>query len=169
MKYARYYTQDVVNGEGMRVVLFVSGCSHGCDGCYNKSTWSPAIGTPYTEQTQELLLELCASHDGLTLSGGDPLYPANRPDVTRLCQSFKARYPEKDIWLWTGYLFEEVEQLAVMQYVDFVIDGRYDKARSTTKPWRGSANQRLVRLSSSGELPRAVQCPVDLEHLRTTR
>ncbi len=95
MNYDRYYTQDVVNGEGLRVTLFVTGCAHACPGCYNRSTWDRTTGQPFTEAVRAQVLDLCAMHDGLSLSGGDPLLPANREAVAALCQAFKQRYPEK--------------------------------------------------------------------------
>ncbi len=146
MNYDRFYTCDLVNGEGIRVTLFVTGCLHACAGCYNRSTWDRKSGQAFTEEVQEQILAACAKHSGLSLSGGDPLLPANRPAILTLCREFKRRYPQKDIWLWTGYRFEEVADLEIMQFVDVVIDGKYEKDNPTTLPWRGSANQRLIRL-----------------------
>jgi len=151
MNYDRYYTCDMVNGEGLRVTLFVTGCEHACPGCYNRSTWNRLAGQAFTEDVQQRVLDLCADHDGLSLSGGDPLYPANREPIAKLCRAFKQRYPDKDIWLWTGYLYEEVQHLELLRDVDVLIDGRYLQDQPTTRPWRGSANQRLIRLAS-GEI-----------------
>ena len=105
-------------------------------------------GQPFTEAVRDRILDLCAEHDGLSLSGGDPLFPANRTAVADLCRRFKQRYPDKDIWLWTGYRHEEVQHLPLLQDVDVLIDGPYLKDLPTTKPWRGSDNQRLIRLAS---------------------
>lgn len=149
MNYDRYYPCDVVNGEGLRVTLFVTGCAHACPGCYNASTWNRNAGQPFTETVREQLLDLCAHHDGLSLSGGDPLLPANREAIGDLCRRFKQRYPAKDIWLWTGYLYEEVRDLPLLSDVDVIIDGPYRKDQTTTLPWRGSANQRLIRLGKA--------------------
>jgi len=149
MNYDRYYTCDMVNGEGLRLTLFVSGCAHACPGCHNRALWNRQAGLPFTEQVQNRVLDLCAEHDGLSLSGGDPLLPANREAVTRLCRQFKARYPHKDIWMWTGYRYEEVRQLAVLHWIDVLIDGQYLQDQPTTKPWRGSDNQRLIRLQDN--------------------
>jgi len=147
MNYERFYTCDMVNGEGLRVTLFVTGCAHACPGCHNRSTWNRQTGSPFTEAVRTQLLDLCATHDGLSLSGGDPLLPANQPDITELCRQFKARYPDKDIWMWTGYRHEEIQHLPVMAFVDVLIDGKYLADQPSTKPWRGSDNQRLLRLS----------------------
>ncbi|QEL55206.1 anaerobic ribonucleoside-triphosphate reductase activating protein [Chromobacterium paludis] len=146
MNYDRYYTCDLVNGEGVRVTLFVAGCPHACSGCHNPSTWDRKAGRPFTEEIREQLLAHCATHDGLSLSGGDPLHPANRGEVLELCRRFKARYPGKDIWLWTGYRHEDVADLELLHYVDVLIDGPYRQDLPTVKPWRGSDNQRLLRL-----------------------
>ncbi|AUH50919.1 anaerobic ribonucleoside-triphosphate reductase activating protein [Chromobacterium sp. ATCC 53434] len=146
MNYERYYVCDLLNGEGVRVTLFVTGCQHACPGCHNPSTWDRKAGRPFTDEVRERLLDLCATHDGLSLSGGDPLHPANREAVGELCRLFRARYPDKDIWLWTGYRHEEVAELDVLRFVDVLVDGRYRRELPTSKPWRGSDNQRLIRL-----------------------
>ena len=146
MNYDRYYTCDVVYGEGIRLTLFVTGCTHACPGCYNRSTWDRKAGRPFTTAVRDEILDQCAHHDGLSLSGGDPLHPHNRAAVLDLCRAFKARYPHKDIWLWTGFSYEEVSALPVMEYLDVVIDGRFREDLPTVKPWRGSDNQRLIRL-----------------------
>lgn len=148
MNYDRYYTCDVVNGEGLRVTLFVTGCEHACPGCYNTSCWNRLAGKPFTDEVRDRVLDLCSDHDGMSLSGGDPLLPANRAAIADLCRRFKQRYPHKDIWLWTGYLYEEVQDLGLLRDVDVLIDGRYLQDRPTTQLWRGSDNQRLLRLAT---------------------
>lgn len=153
MNYDRYYSCDLVNGEGLRVTLFVTGCAHACPGCYNRSTWDRLSGQLFTDEVRERVLDLCRDHDGLSLSGGDPLLPANREAVAALCRAFKLRYPDKDIWLWTGYLYEEVQHLELLQDVDVLIDGPYLQDQPTTLPWRGSANQRLIRLKDKRSQP----------------
>lgn len=149
MNYDRYYPCDVVNGEGLRVTLFVTGCAHACPGCYNRSIWNPHSGKPFTDEVREHVLDLCRDHDGLSLSGGDPLFPANREAVAALCHEFKLRYPAKDIWLWTGYLYEEVQHLELLRDIDVLIDGPFLQGDPTSLPWRGSANQCLIRLTNS--------------------
>ncbi|WP_281648706.1 anaerobic ribonucleoside-triphosphate reductase-activating protein [Parendozoicomonas sp. Alg238-R29] len=152
MNYHNYYPLDVVNGEGTRCVLFVSGCEHKCVGCHNASTIKPDSGYPYTEELeQKILKDLGDSRihrDGLSLSGGDPLYPGNLEDIGRLVRRAKEMYPEKDIWMWTGYEVQDLneEQKAVVEYVDVLIDGPYvQEKRSLNLPWRGSSNQRILR------------------------
>lgn len=151
MNYDRIYQCDFVNGLGARVVLFVTGCLHKCPGCYNKSTWNPVDGSEFTEQTIEKIFSYLDSSyiQGLTLSGGDPMYPSNRPIITDLAKRVKERFPKKDIWLWTGYKFEELSA-DILDFVDVVIDGKYEEKNKTEKPWRGSANQRLWMKSKLG-------------------
>lgn len=149
--YHRYYTCDLSNGNGVRVTLFLSGCSHGCKGCYNTATWNPNSGEPLTNEIIERILDECDSHTGLSITGGDPLYVRNRSTVLDVCRRFKRRYPEKDIWLWTGYRVEDIRTDPIVsdifKYVDVVIDGKYERDNPTQKPWRGSDNQRLIYTS----------------------
>ena len=104
------------------------------------------MGLPFTAHIQQELLDACENHDGLSLSGGDPLHPANRDAILKLCQAFKLRYPAKNIWLWTGYVYEEVDELEILKYIDVLIDGKFELDNPTSLPWRGSANQREIRL-----------------------
>lgn len=145
LRFAQYYPFDLVNGEGARCVLFVTGCIHACEGCHNRSAWSPKSGDLVSEELIQRILSDLEHLDGLTLSGGDPLLPRNLSDVTALCKRVKEVYPDKDIWLWTGYLIEDVCKLEIANYLDVVIDGKYMKDRPTLKPWRGSDNQRMFR------------------------
>lgn len=150
MNYHKYYPVDVVNGEGTRCTLFVSGCEHFCKGCYNSSTWAADSGHPYTGALEEQIIRDLGDsrirRDGLSLSGGDPLFPGNIETVYRLVRRVKACYPEKDIWLWTGYTLEKLSpaQQAILPFIDVLIDGRYEQAqRDLSLPWRGSRNQRI--------------------------
>lgn len=146
MNFDRYYPCDVLNGEGLRLTLFVTGCAHACPGCYNASIWNPHTGQAFTPEIRDTVLDLCADHDGLSLSGGDPLHPLNRKAIADLCRRFKARYPEKDIWMWTGYRHEDIQDLPLLADIDVLIDGLYEQSMPNTLPWRGSDNQRLLRL-----------------------
>lgn len=152
MNYDRIYPCCFVNGPGCRVVLFVTGCLHKCSECYNKSTWNPRNGTLFTDETLEKILSYLDNDyiQGLTLTGGDPLYPDNRETICSIAATVKNLYPHKDIWLWTGYKFEDIKNLELLNYVDVIIDGKYEKSLPTTKLWRGSDNQRLWS-NESGE------------------
>lgn len=145
MRFHDIKTCDFSNGEGCRVTLFVSGCNHGCKGCYNSSTWNPNSGKLFTDVHMKYILDELKEHDGFSISGGDPLHPRNREMVRYIVKTIKTTYPEKDIWMWSGYTFDEIKHLELMKYVDIFIDGRYDKELPTDKPWRGSDNQRMYK------------------------
>lgn len=158
MKYMNYYPVDVVNGEGTRCVLFVSGCEHQCPGCFAQKSWNPRNGHPYTKELENQIIadlkDTRIPRRGLTLSGGDPLYPANVEACTKLVERVKAECPDKDIWLWTGYLFEEMTdaQVKLISLVDVFIDGKFEQDKhDPALYWRGSSNQRLFRKNASGE------------------
>lgn len=150
MNYQKYIDVDVINGPGTRCTLFVSGCEHKCPECYNKSTWRADSGHPYTEAlTEQIIRDLSDTRlkrRGLSLSGGDPLLPSNCSAVHTLCKAVKKACPEKDIWLWTGYLIEQLDeqQRKVLQYIDVLIDGPFKQdLHDATLKFRGSSNQRI--------------------------
>ncbi len=135
------------NGAGLRVVLWVAGCSHGCRGCQNPITWDVNGGLPFTDtEKQEIFGELEKEHtSGITFSGGDPLHPANLPEVTALAEEIKKRFPGKTIWLYTGYLWEEINDKKIVRYLDVLADGEYQEANRALKlHWVGSTNQRVI-------------------------
>ncbi len=137
----------MLNGDGLRVVLWVSGCSHRCKGCHNRITWDPDDGLLFDrEAKQEIFHELDKPYiSGLTLSGGDPLFPGNRSCIASLVKEVKEKYPHKTIWLYTGYTWEEISGLSLLQYVDILVDGKYIESLKDTKlHWRGSSNQRII-------------------------
>ena len=147
MNYLTIYKSSLSDGLGWRVVLFVSGCSHKCKGCHNPQSWDANAGKPFDDTTKEYLFKAIDKEeiDGLTLSGGDPLFRGNRSDITKLCKEFKEKFPNKNIWLYTGYLYDEIKDLEVMNYVDVVVDGPFIlEERDTTIPFRGSTNQRII-------------------------
>lgn len=143
MNYIAYYPCDLVNGEGVRATLFVSGCNHACKGCHNKASWRIDKGEAVTDDFIEQMIIDLKDRDGLSISGGDPLHPFNIDDVYALCQKVKAAYPEKTIWLWTGYLLEEFINHPILQVLDVIIDGKFEQNNPTEKSFRGSHNQRL--------------------------
>lgn len=148
MNYSKYYPVDVLNGEGTRCTLFVSGCEHHCKGCYNQSTWSPDAGELFTEQLAEQIIEDLNDQrikkQGLTLSGGDPLHPENVGQVLKLIKRVKAECAGKDIWLWTGYKLSELnaQQQEIVALIDVLIDGKFiQELADPNLQWRGSSNQ----------------------------
>lgn len=154
MNYSKYYPVDVLNGEGTRCTLFVSGCIHQCKGCYNQSTWSPDAGALFTDELADQIIadlnDTRIKKQGLTLSGGDPLHPANAAQVLKLIQRVKSECKDKDIWLWTGYLLEELNALQqqIVALTNVLIDGKFEQSLADPNlPWRGSSNQVVHYLS----------------------
>ncbi len=153
MKYVSYEPVDCLNGYGYRVVIWLSFCSHGCKGCFSKSTW----GDGGTEVDQEMVDRIMADLNkpfikGITFSGGDPLHKRNYKDVQILCEKIKKELPEKDIWVYTGYTYEQVLndllRSPILTTIDYLMDGRYECDNPTDKPYRGSHNQVLHRLEN---------------------
>lgn len=152
MRYHNITKDDMNNGEGLRVVLWVSGCSHACPGCHNPVTWDICGGLLFDEKAEEeLWQELSKDYiDGITLSGGDPLHPVNRADMEVLLKKIKADFPSKTIWLYTGYLWDEVKDLELIRYIDVLLDGKFVKAMfSPNLPWVGSSNQKVIDVGES--------------------
>lgn len=154
MRFHNITKDDMLNGDGLRVVLWVAGCSHYCDECHNPVTWDPNGGVPFTEESkQELFKELEKSYiSGVTFSGGDPLYCTNEPEILGLAKEIRDRFPGKTIWLYTGYNWDYVKRREIARHIDVLVDGEYVKAlRDTKLHWRGSANQRVIDVPASLE------------------
>ncbi|HAS64316.1 MAG TPA: anaerobic ribonucleotide reductase-activating protein [Vibrio sp.] len=152
MNYHHYYPIDVVNGPGTRCTLFVSGCEHECRGCYNKTTWRTDSGHAYTQQLEDQIIadlnDTRIKRRGLSLSGGDPLHPANVDAVLRLVQRVRKECSNKDIWLWSGYTLAELSeaQKQVVDLIDVLIDGKFEQDKKDLNlEWRGSSNQIIHR------------------------
>ena len=152
MRYHNITKDDMLNGDGLRVVLWVAGCGHHCDECQNPVTWNPDGGIPFgPADKEELFTELGKSYvSGITFSGGDPLFPSNEPEILTLAKEIRETFPNKTIWLYTGYLWEYVKTREIAQYGDVLVDGEYVKQlRDTKLYWRGSANQRVIDVPES--------------------
>ena len=137
----------MLNGDGLRVVLWVAGCAHACPGCHNPVTWDPEGGLPFDEAArQEIYEELEKDYvSGITFSGGDPLQPANMQGVTELARQIRSDFPDKTIWLYTGSTWDEVRDLEVIRYVDVLVDGPFrEDEKDSTLHWKGSANQQVI-------------------------
>ena len=159
MRYHNITKEDMLNGDGLRVVLWTAGCAHHCRNCQNPITWDPEGGLPFDEAArQEIWEELEKEYiSGLTFSGGDPLYPDNREELTALIQEVRERYPRKTIWLYTGYLWEEICHLELIPYVDVVVDGRFvEELKDNKLPWKGSSNQREIDVQMTLQLGQTV-------------
>ena len=152
MRYHDIKKDDMLNGDGLRVVLWVSGCSHCCKECQNPVTWDPNGGLVFDEKAKQEVFEALSRDyiSGITLSGGDPLYYGNRADIGKLVKEVKSAFPEKTIWLYTGFVWEAVCGLNMMKYVDVLVDGAFIAEQKDVQLfWRGSANQRVINVPAT--------------------
>lgn len=155
MNYLKISTCSLCDGVGVRVVLWVSGCSHHCQGCHNQCSWDYEAGKPFTTDTVTTLLNLLNKPyiKGLTFSGGDPLAEKNRGIVSGVAETVKRLLPEKDIWCYTGFLWEDVRMLPVMEYIDYLVDGKFQiQNRDISLAFRGSTNQRIIDVRLGKEI-----------------
>lgn len=162
MNYGEIKKNDIANGEGVRVSLFVSGCTHHCPGCFNADTWDFNYGKPYTKGTENEIMNLLSPDfvNGLTLLGGEPFEPQNQRELLPLVRRVKSEYSQKNIWCYTGYLFDEEllkESRArceitdeFLSYIDILVDGEFilDKKNIALR-FRGSENQRIIDVPAS--------------------
>ena len=162
MNYGEIKNFDIANGEGVRVSLFVSGCTHHCKNCFNKDTWSFDYGEPFTKETEDKIIkELTPDYiSGLSLLGGEPFEPSNQEGLIKLLRRVNAELPYKNIWCYTGYLFDK-ELLGnsrarceytdeMLSYIDVLVDGEFvQELYSITLQFRGSSNQRIIDVKKS--------------------
>lgn len=154
MRYHNITKDDMLNGDGLRVVLWVAGCSHCCRECQNPITWDPDGGLLFDEQAKKEIFDQLEKEYifGITFSGGDPLHPANRADVRNLMMEIKEKYPDKTIWLYTGDVWENIMNDTLMKYVDVLVDGEFMVELKDTKlRWKGSSNQRVIDVKKTLE------------------
>ncbi len=157
MNYGEIKKTDIANGEGVRVSLFVSGCTHHCKGCFNEETWNFQYGKPYTQATETEILKALKPEfiNGLTLLGGEPFEPQNQRVLVELLKKVKEKYPEKSIWCYSGYLLDEEllqESRArcevtdeMLSMIDVLVDGEFkQELKNITLKFRGSENQRII-------------------------
>jgi anaerobic ribonucleoside-triphosphate reductase activating protein len=155
MNYNTIKQLDIANGPGCRVSLFVQGCEFNCPGCFNSVAKDFSGGKPFTDQTVETLLELAAPDhiSGLSILGGEPLHPRNRSEVLDLVKKFKEKYPKKTVWIWTGYLWNEVKDDLHGSGVDVLVDGRFiEELKDLRLKYRGSSNQRVINVATAGTI-----------------
>lgn len=153
MRYNKIRKMDISNGEGIRVSIFMQGCSFNCEGCFNKETHDFNSGIEFTNDTINRILEL-SSKDyivGLSILGGEPLHPKNIEGTTLLAKKFKERYPDKTIWVWSGFLFDkDLKDKEILKYIDVLIDGQFKIDLYSPKlKWKGSSNQRVIDVKES--------------------
>ena len=161
MNYATIKNCDIANGPGVRVSLFVSGCTHRCPGCFNEVAWDFDYGEPFTQETVDKILAMLKPHyiKGLTLLGGEPFEPENQGPIVDLLRQIKAKYPEKSIWAFSGYLFDKDilsgrlgDTREYLSYLDVLVDGPFVMAKKNLNlRFRGSENQRLIDVPASLE------------------
>ena len=178
MKYAKIKKYDVANGPGVRVSIFVSGCNHHCKGCFNKEAWDFNYGQEFTEDTINEILEAMRPNyiSGLTLLGGEPFEPINQKGLLKLVRKVKKEYPEKDIWAYSGYLFDrdiigrQVKQLKetreLLSYIDVLVDGKFvENLKNPNLYFRGSSNQRIIDVKESLEYDKISEIKFEKEKL----
>ena len=137
----------ISNGEGLRTAIFFSGCDFHCKGCFNYKLQNPNYGEEYTETKEQEIFNSINEHiSGISILGGEPLSQYNLNTVTKLCVNFKENFPNKTIWLWTGYTLEDIKELSILKYIDVLIDGQFkhDEYEYGLR-WRGSRNQRILK------------------------
>ena len=154
MRYNKIRKMDISNGPGIRVSIFMQGCSFHCKDCFNSETWDFKAGKEFNDEIINKVLDLASLPHivGLSILGGEPMHPNNREGTIKLAKAFKKRYPNKDIWVWSGYLFDELKDIEGLSYIDTLVDGRFvlEKANPTLK-FRGSSNQRIIDVKKSLE------------------
>lgn len=153
MKYNRIRKTDISNGPGIRVSIFMQGCAFHCKGCFNQETWDFSQGNEFTKETIENIINLANMPHirGLSILGGEPLHPKNIDGTTQLAKIFKEKYPDKTIWLWTGFTFDkDINQEEILNYIDVLIDGQFkEELHNPLLKWRGSSNQRVIDVKQS--------------------
>ena len=153
MHYNKIRKMDIADGPGVRVSIFFQGCAFHCKNCFNPETWDFNGGKEFTDETIEEILELCDKEfiTGLSILGGEPMHPNNIEGSTKLAKAFKERFPNKTIWSWSGFLFDEyVKKQEIAKYLDVLVDGQFvDELRNPNLKWKGSANQRVIDVQKS--------------------
>jgi anaerobic ribonucleoside-triphosphate reductase activating protein len=161
MYYGAIKKLDIANGPGVRVSIFVSGCRNHCHGCFNPETWNFAYGEEFTDETLRELMEALdhPNVSGISILGGDAFEPENISCVLDICKKVKACKPDKSIWVWTGYNFEDLKELPIMHYIDVLVDGRFEESKKDLRlKWRGSSNQRVISVQESLETGEIILC-----------
>lgn len=158
MYYNKIREMDISDGTGIRVSLFVQGCEFHCKGCFNPETWNFESGKEFTTETLDVLLKLCDKKyiKGLSILGGEPMHPMNRETVVDIMRAFKFKFPNKDIWMWTGYTLENLlaenddDVKSMLIYLDYLIDGQFvEEKKNLNLKWAGSENQRWIDIQES--------------------
>ena len=152
MRYNLIRKMDISNGPGVRVSIFMQGCPFHCKNCFNPETWDFEGGKEFTQETIDKVLELSNKNEvkGLTILGGETMAPTNVEGTAKLAKAFKEKYPEKNVWAWSGYKYEQIKDIAALKYIDVLVDGNYeDELHDPTLKWKGSSNQRVIDVQKS--------------------
>ena len=152
MRYNKIRKMDISNGPGVRVSIFMQGCTFNCKNCFNPETHSFDGGKEFTDETINRVLELCSNEniEGLSILGGEPMHPKNIDGTTRLAKLFKEKYPNKTLWAWSGFLYETLMDKEILKYLDVLVDGQYvDELSNPLLKWQGSSNQRVIDVQKS--------------------
>lgn len=172
MNYMSIMEQDIVNAPGIHTVIWVSGCPHRCPGCFNSNAWDFNAGKEFTESVKQYILnnvgeDIC---DGLVVLGGEPLADNNKEDVTNLILECKRRYPNKNIWVYTGYTYEELVERndttinTCLNHIDVLVDGRFEKDKAShALKYKGSSNQRIIDMTKTINSDNVVIFDIDSE------
>ena len=152
MRYNLIRKMDISNGPGVRVSIFMQGCHFHCKNCFNSETWDFEGGKEFTDDTVNKVLDLSNKDHivGLSILGGEPMHPVNIEGTTKLAKAFKEKYPNKDIWVWSGFRYEDLKGKDVFKYIDVLVDGQYvDELHDPTLKWKGSSNQRVIDIKET--------------------
>ena len=152
MRYNKIRKMDISNGPGVRVSIFFQGCHFHCKDCFNSETWDFEGGKEFTDKTIDRVIELCGNDYivGLSMLGGEPMHPVNIEGTTKLAKTFKEKYPNKNIWVWSGFLFEGLKDKEVLKYIDVLVDGQFKTELFDPRlRWKGSSNQRVIDVKKS--------------------
>ena len=153
MRYNKIRKMDIANGPGVRVSIFMQGCAFNCEKCFNPDTHDFKGGKEFTDETINKVLDLCDHEyvEGLSILGGEPMHPNNIEGTTKLAKAFKERFPNKNLWAWSGFKYENyLKDKPVLNYVDVLVDGQYvDALHNPTLKWKGSSNQRVIDVQKS--------------------
>lgn len=153
MRYNKIRKMDIADGPGVRVSIFTQGCSFNCKNCFNKETHDFNGGKEFNDETLNHVLDLCNNEhiEGLSILGGEPMHPQNIEGTTKLAKAFKEKFPNKSLWAWSGYSFDnDLKDKEIAKYLDVIVDGRYeDDLRNPKLKWKGSENQRVIDVQKS--------------------
>ena len=152
MRYNQIRTMDISDGPGVRVSIFFQGCHFHCKDCFNSETWDFNKGKEFTDEAIDKIIEL-ADHEyieGLSILGGEPMHPVNVLGTISLAKKFKEKYPNKNIWVWTGYKFEDIPNKDALPFIDVLVDGQFiTELHSFDLKWKGSSNQRVINVKET--------------------